>query len=148
MILVSLPSLPVKTICLVLGLTPFLLTHPYTLAALEKLQSLRAEDVLAGLPPTLVRWSEKWPGLQRVIDNDNLSDETWRAEMREVHLFENERLKEGANGTFSKENLKPGERAGWTRGQDGWSAVDSSGSLNTASIDATDVAVDDTGSVR
>jgi len=118
------------------------------LAALTRLRALRCEDVVACLPLILARWSEKWPGLQRLIDNDNLSDECWRAEMREVHLFENERLKEGVNGTWSKDNLRPGERAAWTRGQDGWSAVDSSGSLNTASIDATDVAVDDNGFVR
>lgn len=122
-----------------MGLTPFLLTHPYTLAALARLQTLRKEDLIANLPPVFLRLSQRWPGLQRAVDDDNLSDECWGAEMREVHLFENERF----NLTWSKDHLKPGERAAWTRGQDGWSAVNSSGALSTKSLDGTDKAMDD-----
>lgn len=29
----------------------------------------------------------------------------------------------GVGGTWSKTNLRPNERVGWTRGRDGWSGV-------------------------
>ncbi|KAE9408928.1 hypothetical protein BT96DRAFT_1013085 [Gymnopus androsaceus JB14] len=35
--------------------------------------------------------------VQRLIDDNNLSDEVWNSEMREVELWENERLDPGAN---------------------------------------------------
>ncbi|KIK69717.1 hypothetical protein GYMLUDRAFT_34116 [Collybiopsis luxurians FD-317 M1] len=37
--------------------------------------------------------------LQRSIDDNNLSDEVWNSEMREVELWENERLNPGVNPT-------------------------------------------------
>ena len=57
---------------------------------------------------------------------------------REVELWENERWVRGSasvsddstavDGTWSKSNLKPGERLAWTRGRDGWSGVADDGS--------------------
>ena len=71
------------------------------------------------------------------FDDDNLEDRHWRTELREVELYENERWAPGPSnasdeatkteGTWSKSNLKPGERKPWTRGRDGWSGVSDDG---------------------
>ncbi|KAH7885544.1 hypothetical protein F5I97DRAFT_1810990 [Phlebopus sp. FC_14] len=68
--------------------------------------------------------------LRRIIDNDRLSDYAWAAPMCTVELWENERWIEDAKSgggtssrTWSKLNLRPSERAPWTRGRDGWSGV-------------------------
>lgn len=69
--------------------------------------------------------------VQRVVDDNNLTDECWNAEKREVELFENERLdpnevrsvEEKRHHNWGKMYLRPGERTGWTRGMDGWSGV-------------------------
>ncbi|KAJ3798752.1 integral peroxisomal membrane peroxin-domain-containing protein [Lentinula aff. detonsa] len=79
--------------------------------------------------------------LQRFLDDNNLSDEVWNSEMREVELWENERLDPAitplsptffgasvpSNGGWSKSHLKSNDRAAWTRGRDGWSGVAVSG---------------------
>ena len=68
--------------------------------------------------------------------------------MQEVELWENERWSPPNNGTMSptevestmltagwgKANLKHGERKGWTRGKDGWSAVAEDGSGDVRSV--------------
>lgn len=93
--------------------------------------------------------------IQRIIDDDRLTDAAWNSEMRDVELWENERLGGGeAHGSndallpatsnshssagaygpptvgWSKANLRGGgrERGGWTRGRDGWNGVGGGGS--------------------
>ncbi|KAF8994734.1 integral peroxisomal membrane peroxin-domain-containing protein [Cyathus striatus] len=60
--------------------------------------------------------------LRRWMDNEKLSDQCWNSEMRVVELWENERLAVDLE-TWTKTNLKPGERGPWTRGRDGWSGL-------------------------
>ncbi|KJA20142.1 hypothetical protein HYPSUDRAFT_204027 [Hypholoma sublateritium FD-334 SS-4] len=94
--------------------------------------------------------------IRRAMDDDRLTDACWNAEMREVYLWENERfggplpadLSTMATMTgpssspaapqrgWSKQNLRAGERTGWTRGQDGGagaggSAVDGVGQVSS-----------------
>ncbi|KAF9806839.1 hypothetical protein IEO21_08519 [Rhodonia placenta] len=77
--------------------------------------------------------------LARLVDNDRLDDRHWRAELREVELFENERWSVGTgtgaedDGEWAKGPLKPGERKAWTRGRDGWSGVDEDGASDVSS---------------
>ncbi|KAF5317834.1 hypothetical protein D9619_012638 [Psilocybe cf. subviscida] len=89
--------------------------------------------------------------IQRVLDDDRLTDECWNAEMREVQLWENERYGGLIPGTsasmpttatvgppqrgWSKQNLRPGERAGWTRGRDGWNGVGGGGDASGSGFD-------------
>lgn len=85
----------------------------------------------------------------RVVDDDRLEDKHWMTEIQEVELWENERWSPAGTGTtspteadgtmlvdvgWSKGNLKPGERKGWTRGRDGWSAVAEDGSGDVRSV--------------
>ncbi|KAJ3764416.1 integral peroxisomal membrane peroxin-domain-containing protein [Lentinula raphanica] len=80
--------------------------------------------------------------LQRFLDDNNLSDKVWNSEIREVELWENERLDPSMmplspststirgpslNKGWSKSHLKTNDRAPWTRGRDGWSGVAGSG---------------------
>lgn len=106
-----LPSIPLRPFFLILGLAPFGLTHPLTIHALPHL--LRASA------PFLRRLRAR---LDRLVDDDKLDDTTWTAPLRDVELFENERLA-GDPPIWSKANLKAGERVAWTRGRDGWSAL-------------------------
>lgn len=120
--------LPMRATCLVLGLSPFFLTHPFT-------QHTLFPTLQSGLRhmANAVRFRAL-----RVVDDDNLEDKHWRTELREVELWENERWAPGPNGSseesvktegaWSKTNLKPGERKAWTRGRDGWSGVSDDGS--------------------
>ena len=80
--------------------------------------------------------------LTRLIDNDQLEDKHWRSELKEVYLWENERWT-GVPGvdesvlsesSWSKNNLRPGERKAWTRGRDGWSGVAEDGSGDVKSV--------------
>ncbi|EIW59366.1 uncharacterized protein TRAVEDRAFT_121988 [Trametes versicolor FP-101664 SS1] len=125
--------LPMRATCLVLGLSPFFLTHPFTQHTLfPTLQSGFRHMVNAMRFRAL-----------RVVDDDNLEDKHWRTELREVELWENERWAPGPNGSseesvttegaWSKTNLKPGERKAWTRGRDGWSGVSDDGSGEVSS---------------
>ncbi|PPQ82009.1 hypothetical protein CVT25_014661 [Psilocybe cyanescens] len=185
---IHLPIFPIREVCLIAGLAPFVLAHPYVRMVLPVLGGLLVDaapallgrwhrvrrrlvgmnlkvfgvDVAAGLGlhEQAVKGEEEEEGiekvkekmlpvstiLQRIIDDDRLSDECWNAEMREVQLWENERyggplpsdspamiassLVGGGNTSsgflppqkgWSKLNLRPGERSAWTRGQDGWS---------------------------
>ena len=134
--IISLPSFPIRGVCLIGGLLPFFLTHPWTRrVGMFVLQALviqglpiawkRIEELIwkvqsfhRDLPLKLwfakTRREEKeskegyssigeglsdvnpiiWFKifLQRVIDNDRLSDSCWNSEMREVELWENERF--------------------------------------------------------
>ena len=134
--IISLPSFPIRGVCLIGGLLPFFLTHPWTrTVGVFVLQAL----IVQGLPMAWKRiealtWNVKsfyrdfplrlWFAktrpeekeneegyssieeslsdvnpiisfktfLQRVIDDDRLSDSCWNSEMREVELWENERF--------------------------------------------------------
>ncbi|EKM51769.1 uncharacterized protein PHACADRAFT_262101 [Phanerochaete carnosa HHB-10118-sp] len=134
-LVVSVPMvalIPLRTTFLVLGLTPFALTHPFTMYTLYPI----IFEMTAGHLATLhVR-------LTRLVDNDRLEDKHWRSELREVELWENERWA-GVSGTddggtgdagWSKANLRPGERKAWTRGRDGWSGVSDDGSGDVSNL--------------
>lgn len=119
-----LPLLPLRPIFLVVGLAPFILTHPTT-------QQL--------LPPVVAAIQEMHvTTIHRIIDNDRMDDVVWSAPLKEVELWENERWSVGAgsgSGTtdagWSKSNLKRGERKGWSRRRDGWSDAEAlTGSLD------------------
>ena len=123
--------LPMRTTCLVLGLLPFFITHPFT-------QHRLLPSLQSALGPMM---NHAHVRVLRLIDNDNLEDRHLRTELREVELYENERWAPGtaggsdeAEGTWSKTNLKPGERKAWTRGRDGWSGVSSDGSGEVRSV--------------
>lgn len=119
-----LPILPLRPTFLVLGLTPFLLTHPTTQQLL----------------PLIVNAVRKMhaTSLQRIVDNDRLDDIVWSAPLKEVELWENERWALGsgtstnaADAGWGKINLKRGERKGWSRRRDGWSDAEAlSGTLD------------------
>ncbi|KAI0059633.1 hypothetical protein BV25DRAFT_1061236 [Artomyces pyxidatus] len=117
-----LPLIPLRPLFITLGLTPFVLTHPFTHRTLPLL--------LSALP--LGRWRGR---VTRAIDDDRLKDRHWRSPMRDVELFENERWVggDGGSGTWSKSHLKPGERVPWTRGRDGWSGLSADGSGDVSS---------------
>ncbi|KAJ3926058.1 MAG: integral peroxisomal membrane peroxin-domain-containing protein [Lentinula lateritia] len=126
--LVTSTIFPARLVCFVCGVGPVLFLNPQlrrwtsdTINLLTYLQS--------SLPDT------------RILDDNNLSDDVWISEMREVELWENERLDPGitaipatffgtappSNGGWSKIHLKSNDRAPWTRGRDGWSGVPGSG---------------------
>ena len=133
--IISLPSFPIRGVCLIGGLLPFFLTHPWTrtmgvfvLQALiiqglpiawKRIQELtwKVQSYYRDSPLKLwfakTRQEEKEEEgnssigesfsdinpiisfktfLQRVIDDDRLSDSCWNSEMREVELWENERF--------------------------------------------------------
>ncbi|KAK0487911.1 integral peroxisomal membrane peroxin-domain-containing protein [Armillaria novae-zelandiae] len=122
MLFISLPSLPIRTICLSLGIVPLALTNPHIQSSLLVFQhvdrNLRWLRSKLGLDPRLPLTAF----VQRLIDDNNLADSCWTAEMREVELFENERHLAAQGETqksWSKENLKSDERSAWTRGPDG-----------------------------
>ncbi|KZV64763.1 hypothetical protein PENSPDRAFT_745287 [Peniophora sp. CONT] len=106
-----LPLIPLRPFFLVIGLAPFALTHPLTIHALPHL--IRASA------PFLRRLRAR---IDRLVDDDKLDDTQWTAPLREVELFENERMG-GDPPIWAKANLKQGERVAWTRGRDGWSAL-------------------------
>lgn len=131
--------IPLRITCLFLGLFPFFLTHPFTRTTLLPLLFLT-------LRPHLKRLRTR---AMRVVDDDRLEDKHWMTEIQEVELWENERWSPAGTGTtspteadgtmlvdvgWSKGNLKPGERKGWTRGRDGWSAVAEDGSGDVRSV--------------
>lgn len=102
--LVSLPAFPVRAVCLVLGIAPLLLTHPVVRALLPSLVALTLSHLDASPRITKLRAKlfsgpapRSWTSLgARLIDDANLTDQCWAAEMREVQLFENERFGAGA----------------------------------------------------
>ncbi|KIP08579.1 hypothetical protein PHLGIDRAFT_117085 [Phlebiopsis gigantea 11061_1 CR5-6] len=133
LLLVSIPLvhlLPLRTAFLILGLTPFLLTHPFVRYTILPV-------LLDGAAPYLIPLRVRWT---RLVDNDRLEDKHWRSELRTVELWENERWltpggDEGASGDagWGKAHLRPGERRAWTRGRDGWSGVADGGSGDVSS---------------
>lgn len=172
MFLVSSPLFPIRSVCLCLGIVPLLLTNPFIRPWIAfLLYKLRSPNTIiqcklafrkvVGAPavnntltwlgpklglPIITSPLTSWKSIaQRIIDDDALRDECWNAPMREVELFENERLdtsvvgnldpvEEGDGiprrksvGGWSKANLRPGERKAWTRGRDGWSGVGAGG---------------------
>lgn len=117
--------LPLRLVFLVLGLTPFLFTHPFSQYTVLPL-------LLEGTARRLVSLRVR---LTRLVDNDRLEDKHWRSELRTVELWENERWNSAggddgavADAGWGKTNLRAGERKAWTRGRDGWSGVTDDGS--------------------
>ena len=98
--LLAFPALPLRILFLTLGLTPFLLTHPSLPAHAPLRAHTRRLRVLA----------------MRFVDDDRMSDACWRAPLREIELWENERRFEDG---WSKSALRAGERPPWTRTKDG-----------------------------
>ncbi|KAF8216739.1 integral peroxisomal membrane peroxin-domain-containing protein [Mycena galopus ATCC 62051] len=143
MALVSLPVFPARTVCLFLGIAPLLLTHPVIRVLLPTVSALvfsylEASPVIAKLRSRFFPGASplSWKSLGvRLIDDANLTDACWVAEMREVELFENERFggADEAHKEWSKANLRDGERTGWTRGRDGWSGVGGQGGVRFVS---------------
>ncbi|KAF5335345.1 hypothetical protein D9611_011682 [Ephemerocybe angulata] len=151
--IVSLPAFPIRQVFLVGGLLPFVATHPWVvrmypyvaaatpalLIRLEKEQRrLRAFVKKESVEPIPTQRPPIATILQKIIDDDRLTDKCWNSEMREVELWENERLggepaspqpgmeqpvSSSQTTGWSKANLRPGERAAWTRGRDGWNGV-------------------------
>ena len=121
-LLLALPFIPLRPVFLFLGLSPFVLTPPLTHTYVPGL-----------LRPHLKRLKTR---ITRLVDDDRLEDRHWKSILREVELWENERLgaSTGAPQVFSKANLKSGERKGWTRGRDGWSTNDSDGLGDVKSV--------------
>lgn len=178
--LISLPAFPIRQVCLFVGLAPFAVTHPYgrallpfigpalrdltpmvikkakvvkgRITAAAKRQQQPQEDVVEDdskgllLPVSMM--------VQRLVDDDRLTDVVWNSELREVELWENERFG-GAQDTpslssstsgpsppqrgWSKQNLKPNERMAWTRGRDGWSGgVEGNGEVSNLTFSLSD----------
>jgi hypothetical protein len=69
-------------VVLFIGLLPFFFTHPFTRASL-----------LPAIGPTILSpfWKTCFSWFHRVLDDDKLEDKHWRAELRQVEVFENER---------------------------------------------------------
>lgn len=158
-----LPLIPLRMLFFVLGVSPFICTHPATQARILPLLKAavngsiikggNASAALMGV--TSSKYTAMKIKLRRWIDDDRLDDKHWGAEMREVELWENERWAPGpasssfvtqddfdavgsgfdvgdgsgsallgaGAGTWSKTNLRPADRAPWTRARDGWSGV-------------------------
>ncbi|KAI0087896.1 integral peroxisomal membrane peroxin-domain-containing protein [Irpex rosettiformis] len=131
-ILVPLVQLvPLRVTFLFLGIFPFLLTHPFTRFTLLPFAMQLAQPYFKVARARLTR----------LVDNDHLEDKHWRSELKEVYLWENERWA-GISGvdenvlseaSWSKNNLRLGERKAWTRGRDGWSGVAEDGSGDVSS---------------
>ncbi|KAH8104745.1 integral peroxisomal membrane peroxin-domain-containing protein [Cristinia sonorae] len=124
--------LPLRATFLISGLTSFALTHP-----------ISQEHILPALALTMEPYSKHTRArLARFIDDDRLEDKHWRAEMKEVELWENERWSPPStdpdgyalNLGWNKSNLKPGERRAWTRGRDGVTAVAEDGSGDVSNL--------------
>ncbi|KAF8881838.1 hypothetical protein CPB84DRAFT_1817224 [Gymnopilus junonius] len=128
LLLIHLPLFPIRETCLLIGLSPFFLTHPRIRPVLPLARPLILDSLPALIthssnlrnralkflhlqnasesesetqkqlrtltheyrikePPVPLRMT-----LQRVMDDDRLTDECWNSEMREVQLWENERF--------------------------------------------------------
>jgi hypothetical protein len=156
LILISLPSFPVRTTCLFLGLAPLAGTHPWVRRVSPGvlhllLEGLKTNPLMERIRLRLGLGHENDDSglkhlrmlLTRLMDDDRLSDVCWTAEMREVELFENERFAVGpaggrdtgevgsGEGEWGKACLRIGERSAWTRGRDGWSGVGKDGGVRS-----------------
>ncbi|KAF9447007.1 hypothetical protein P691DRAFT_672356 [Macrolepiota fuliginosa MF-IS2] len=141
LVLIHLPTFPIREVALFVGLAPFIATHPTVRALAPTLLHSaqisipailsRYERFITLIHPSLTKWIHMpiRTTIERFIDNDRLPDEIWRAEIREVELFENERYDgippviESTGQGWSKANLRQGERSAWTRGRDGWTGI-------------------------
>ncbi|KAF7308952.1 hypothetical protein MKEN_01095800 [Mycena kentingensis (nom. inval.)] len=143
LILVSLPQFPVRTVALIAGIAPFVCTHPWVSAHLPAFLAMAQVSLEQSAFIKKLRTRTDIKGgsgslravAVRVMDDANLTDECWVAELREVELFENERFRnasgDAAHQDWHKTNLREGERSGWTRGRDGWSGVGGQGSVSS-----------------
>ncbi|EIW81127.1 hypothetical protein CONPUDRAFT_137212 [Coniophora puteana RWD-64-598 SS2] len=145
-----LPYVPLRPLFFILGVAPLIATHPFV-------QSRGLALVLSWKQQTPFRekasliWKRLRGGWKRAVDDDRLLDKHWGSEMREVELWENERLASapvpgssssssvpaseggdlsgsgavtsGGLSSWAKVNLRHGERSAWTRGRDGWKGV-------------------------
>jgi len=88
--------IPLRLTVLTLGLLPCFFTHPFTQSTL-----LSAVNTVAISP----FWKVAFSWFYRVLDDDKLEDKHWRAELRQVEVFENERWnpysKEASGSTAS-----------------------------------------------
>ena len=120
--IIHLPLFPIREVCLVTGLIPFVIAHPYVrtlfptlwpafvevmpfviirLGAFKErmfsklgLRGKRHPDVM-GDGDGADNKNVPFPlsmVVRRVMDDDRLSDECWNSEIREVQLWENERF--------------------------------------------------------
>ncbi|TFY83840.1 hypothetical protein EWM64_g167 [Hericium alpestre] len=119
LVLPLVPFIPLRPLFLVLGLLPFIITHPVSQRTLPV--------ILAALP---LRRLHTW--VVRATDDDRLKDHHWQSQLREVELFENERWNI-ETAQWSKAALKASERVPWTRGRDGWSGLSTDGSGDVSS---------------
>ncbi|CAG7846728.1 SubName: Full=Uncharacterized protein {ECO:0000313/EMBL:CCA73045.1} [Serendipita indica DSM 11827] len=114
-----LPLVPLRPVFLIVGIAPFILTHP----------------TVQRMAPAVLDTARKlyFTTIQRFINNDRLEDTVWAAPIREVELWENERWSlatsqaapsSSGDPGWSKANLRRGERKGWSRRRDGWSDAD------------------------
>ena len=84
-LLLSIPLvylIPFRLVVLFVGLLPFFLTHPFT-----------QSNLLPVINTTIISpfWKTGFSWFCRVLDDDKLEDKHWRAELRQVEVFENER---------------------------------------------------------
>ncbi|KAG6827470.1 hypothetical protein H0H87_004728 [Tephrocybe sp. NHM501043] len=110
-VLLASPLFPTRSVCLVAGLAPVLAAHPRIQPLLRPLAALAqavAQNSLILLVARYAAFLAWWTPtdashgattvpplptlLERLTDNDRLDDTCWRAEMREVELWENERF--------------------------------------------------------
>lgn len=111
-----LPLVPLRPTFLALGLAPLLASHP---------------RVRALIPQTLPAAAHLRMWAQGAVDDDRLAPAVWRAPLRRVEVWENERW-DAQHAAWAKTALRAGERRAWTRGRDGWSGgldADAPGSL-------------------
>ena len=169
-LLLSIPLvylIPFRVAVLFIGLLPFFFTHPFTRTSL-----LPAISSIVISP----FWKAGFSWFYRVLDDDRLDDKHWRAELRQVEVFENERWnpnsreasssstlsvsgsgflgpQDNAGGLkhyqtgWGKSNLKSGERKAWTRGRDGWSGIADSGDVRSVFHSPTQILVGVTSSL-
>lgn len=154
--IVSMPYFPVRQVLIAIGVLPLIVLHPALQPMVQRvLKYLGSPEFLSQVlelsrrasttwlpwrkPPSTAgpqRQVRSWRSyIQSSVDNDNLTDAAWNAEMRQVELFENERLDPsvsphdtaailGKKG-FRKAHLRPSERGPWTKRRDGWGNVSS-----------------------
>lgn len=155
--LVTTPYFPVHQVALSVGVLPILLTHPSIRPFLQHLTKhfrsaeffghaslafhrARSSKLISWMMPN-IGWTSEAPKtwtsfIQLVVDNNSLTDAAWNSEMRQLELFENERLDPALSSddstvthdrikAFRKNHLRPGERSAWTRRRDGWGSISS-----------------------
>ncbi|KAG8969823.1 hypothetical protein FRB90_010706, partial [Tulasnella sp. 427] len=105
---------PLRLLFLILGLAPFVLTHPYTLSVLPSLINLAAPHVKAVV--------------QKAVNDDRLREEHWRSRLATVSVWENQRWT--ATAGWSASNLNSEDRKAWTVGEESW-AVANRGDVGT-----------------